>query len=219
VTASIVIFAAIAAFLGLRLYAVLGKRTGHEQPFAAPEDKPLPQAGGEQPKMEAPDRSRTNDIAPPVLEESASAGLRAIAAADRNFTPENFVEGAKGAYRMILEAYWAGKLADVAAYMADDVREAFAEAEADRTKAGEILDNRLITIERAVIAGAELNRGFAQVTVRFDADIAAVTRDTEGRVTAGSLSDAVSSHDVWTFSREIRSADPNWVLTDTDEAA
>jgi predicted lipid-binding transport protein (Tim44 family) len=219
VTATIVIFAAIAAFLGLRLYAVLGKRTGHEQTFTAPEDKPVPAINGEQPKSDTPDRSRTNDVTPPVLEESASAGLRAIAAADRNFSPETFVEGAKGAYRMILEAYWAGKLDDVAAYMAEDVREAFADADAERVKAGEMLDNRLITIERAVISAAELNRGFAQVTVRFDADIAAVTRDTEGRVTAGSLSDAVSSHDVWTFSREIRASDPNWVLTDTDEAA
>jgi predicted lipid-binding transport protein (Tim44 family) len=219
VTTTIVVFAAIAAFLALRLYAVLGKRTGHEQPFTAPEDKPVPSINGDQPKTDSPDRSRANDIAPPILEESASAGLRAIAAADRNFTPESFVEGAKGAYRMILEAYWAGKLADVAAFMADDVREAFADADAERAKAGEVLDNRLITIERAVISGAELNRGFAQVTVRFDADIAAVTRDTEGRVIAGSLSDAVSSHDVWTFSREIRSSDPNWVLTDTDEAA
>jgi predicted lipid-binding transport protein (Tim44 family) len=219
VTTTIVVFAAIAAFLALRLYAVLGKRTGHEQPFTAPEDKPVPAINGEQPKTDAPDRSRANEITPQILEESASAGLRAIAAADRNFTPESFVEGAKGAYRMILEAYWAGKLADVSAFMADDVREAFAEADAERAKAGEVLDNRLITIERAIISGAELSRGFAQVTVRFDADIAAVTRDTEGRVIAGSLSDAVSSHDVWTFSREIRSSDPNWVLTDTDEAA
>ena len=52
----------------------------------------------------------------------------------------------------------------------------------------------------------------------WSADIAAVTRDTEGNVIAGSLSDAVETHDVWTFEREIRSSDPNWILVDTDEA-
>ena len=55
-------------------------------------------------------------------------------------------------------------------------------------------------------------------SVRFDADIAAVTRDAEGQVLAGSLTDALETHDVWTFEREVRSDDPNWILVDTDEA-
>ena len=59
----------------------------------------------------------------------------------------------------------------------------------------------------------------AAVTVRFDADIAAVTRDEAGEVVAGSLTDAVPTHDVWTFSRHLRADDPNWVLIETDEAA
>ncbi|MFP5455915.1 MAG: TIM44-like domain-containing protein, partial [Alphaproteobacteria bacterium] len=48
---------------------------------------------------------------------------------------------------------------------------------------------------------------------------AAVTRDAEGNVLAGSLSDAVPTHDVWTFSRHVRADDPNWMLVETDEAA
>ena len=54
--------------------------------------------------------------------------------------------------------------------------------------------------------------------MRFDADIAAVTRDGEGHVVAGSTSDAVETHDVWTFVRQVKTADPNWILADTDEA-
>ena len=54
--------------------------------------------------------------------------------------------------------------------------------------------------------------------MRFDADIAAVTRDAEGQVIAGSLTDAVETHDVWTFARTLKSGDPNWKLADTDEA-
>ncbi len=56
------------------------------------------------------------------------------------------------------------------------------------------------------------------ITVRFDADIAAVTRDQDGNLVAGSLSDAVETHDVWTFARNLRSDDPNWKLVETDEA-
>ena len=57
----------------------------------------------------------------------------------------------------------------------------------------------------------------AVVTVRFEADIAAVTRNKDGEVVAGSMSDAVQTRDLWTFRRDIASKDPNWLLVETDE--
>jgi predicted lipid-binding transport protein (Tim44 family) len=214
----IIIFGLAALFLGLRLYSVLGKRTGHEQSFAAPEDKLAPPRPGANPADENRERGTVAEPVPTLADEEAAQGLRAIAAADRSFTPDSFIEGASGAYRMILEAYWQGRLDDIAPFVAPDVLEAFTEAAAARETAGEILDNRLITIERAVISAASLENGTARITVRFDADIAAVTKDKDGKVIAGSLTDAVPTHDAWTFGREVRSADPNWVLIDTDEA-
>ena len=68
-----------------------------------------------------------------------------------------------------------------------------------------------------MIAEASLERSVAVVTVRFEADIAAVTRNAEGEVVAGSLSDAVQTRDLWTFRRDIASRDPNWLLIETDE--
>ena len=76
-----------------------------------------------------------------------------------------------------------------------------------------------MTIEKARIVSADVTGRVAQVTVAFDADIAAVTRDAEGNVVAGSLTDAVPTVDVWTFTRTLKSDDPNWILTDTDESA
>ncbi|GAA3264047.1 hypothetical protein GCM10020258_30120 [Sphingomonas yabuuchiae] len=95
---------------------------------------------------------------------------------------------------------------------------AFAEAIEQRREAGQTLDNRLIRVESAKIVDAQVEAREARITVRFDADIAAVTRDAEGHVIAGSLSDAVETHDVWTFARTLKSGDPNWKLVDTDEA-
>nr|MDQ3078246.1 Tim44/TimA family putative adaptor protein [Pseudomonadota bacterium] len=86
-----------------------------------------------------------------------------------------------------------------------------------RTKDGLVLDNRLVTVDQAVIAGAEVDRKVALVTVRFEADIAAVTRNAEGEVVAGSLSDAVQTRDRWTFRRDVGANDPNWQLVETDE--
>lgn len=213
----LVIFAMIALFLGMRLYAVLGKRTGHEQPLSRPPED-LVRDRVSQPAIED-----TRDAPAVVPEEQhtpgADAGLRAIGVADRSFSSVEFVEGAKKAYQMILEAFWAGKEDEYAPYVADDVREAFAEAIKDRADQGHVLDNRMVRIDRAVISDARVSGGVAEIVVRFDADIAAVTRDTEGRVIAGSLTDAVPTHDAWTFTRNLRSSDPNWILTDTDEAA
>jgi predicted lipid-binding transport protein (Tim44 family) len=216
----IIIFALAAVFLGLRLYAVLGKRTGHEQGFTTPEETTVPAIGSPKAADDRRERPQSLDLGEPVeTNEAALKGLRAIAAADRGFSPEEFVEGATHAYGMVLKAYWAGDLSPVEGFVAEDVRDAFADAIESRSAAGQTLDNRLIAVERAVISSAELDKGVATITVRFDADIAAVTRDMAGTVIAGSVTDAVPTHDAWTFSREIKSRDPNWILTDTDEAS
>ncbi len=212
----VIVFAMIAAFLALRLYGVLGKRTGHEQ-------QPLPRAAEERGAL--PVVPRTVDVAAEPreaanrhIEPKAEAGLRAIVAGEPGFDVGQFLQGAKGAYRMVLEAFWKGDEAALADLAGDDVRAAFGEAIAQRREAGETLDNRLVTIERAVIADAQLAGREARITVRFDADIAAITRNAEGQVIAGSLTDAVETHDVWTFMRTLKSGDPNWKLVDTDEA-
>ena len=64
---------------------------------------------------------------------------------------------------------------------------------------------------------ATLHGGQALLQVQFVADVAAVTRDKDGNVIAGSLDDAIESRDVWTFSRNITARDPNWLLDETDE--
>lgn len=58
----------------------------------------------------------------------------------------------------------------------------------------------------------------ARISIRFAADIAAVTRNAAGQVVAGSLDDAVEARDLWTFSRNVTSASPDWLLDETDEA-
>jgi predicted lipid-binding transport protein (Tim44 family) len=211
----VVLFAAIAAFLALRLYAVLGKRTGHEQPLPKPAEE----------RVAAPPMPRTIDVVPEVretggrnIEAGAENGLRAVIAADSSFDVAQFIDGAKSAYRMILEAFWKGDAETLGWLVEDDVRKGFEEAISERQAAGHVLDNRLIAIERAMIADATVEGRVARITVRFDADIAAVTRDQEGNVVAGSLTDAVETHDLWTFARNLRSDDPNWKLVETDEA-
>ncbi len=211
----IVILAMVAAFLALRLYSVLGKRTGHEQPVAPVEERPAMSA----PTIVDSARAAAPPVNDSVFEPAAAAGVRTIIAAEPSFDVGRFVEGAKAAYRMILEAYWRGEAGQLEGLTSDDVRAAFARSIAERSTAGHVLDNRLVAIERASISEAKVENGVAEITVKFEADIAAVTRDSDGKVVAGSTSDAVTTVDVWTFSRTLKSDDPNWILTDTDESA
>jgi predicted lipid-binding transport protein (Tim44 family) len=148
---------------------------------------------------------------------TAGPGVRALLAADPSFDVAHFLEGSKAAYRMILEAFWKGDLDVVRPHADDHVFETFAGAVEQRQKDELTVDNRLVAVEQALIADAQLERSVALVTVRFEADIAAVTRNKDGEVVAGSLSDAVQTRDLWTFRRDIASNDPNWLLIETDE--
>jgi predicted lipid-binding transport protein (Tim44 family) len=214
---TIVILAMVFLFVAFRLWSVLGRRTGHEQTIARPaEAAPAPLPAG----RALPDATVSAiPQRPAVVEQRAETGIRSIVAADPSFDAGQFLEGARSAYRMILEAFWRGDEEALRRLTNDDVYEAFAGAIEARKTAGEVLDNRLVLIENAVIEQAVLSGRVAHVTVRFDADIAAVTRNVEGEVLAGSMTDAVPTHDVWTFAREVRAADPNWLLIETDEAA
>jgi predicted lipid-binding transport protein (Tim44 family) len=217
VTVEIVLLAMVALFVGLRLYSVLGRRTGHEQ---QPILRPAESAKAPDATMTVPDASPERPEATGlVYEEPAANGIRAIVSADPQFDVARFLEGAQAAYRMILEAFWGGDRETLRGLVGDDVRASFEAAIAEREAAGHRLDNRLVAIERAVIADAQIRGRDAEVEVRFDADICAVTRDGEGQVIAGTLTDAVATHDVWTFRRDLASADPNWLLVETDEAA
>jgi predicted lipid-binding transport protein (Tim44 family) len=213
----IVILALVALFIGLRLYSVLGERTGHEQqqPILKPAD---PDARVEprvsQPSTTAPTAADSGDLA---FLPTAGPGVRAILAADPAFDVARFLEGAKAAYQMILEAFWKGDLDSVRGHVDDHVFETFSGAIEQRKKDGLTLANRLVTIDQAVISEAAIERGVAIVAVRFEADIAAVTRNSGGEVVAGSLSDAVQTRDLWTFRRDSASRDPNWLLIETDE--
>lgn len=214
-TVEIVIMAMVAAFLGLRLYSVLGRRAEHEE---RPRLEPKEVAAGA-----APDRAERAGSVPaprllvPGVTPAIERGLKEIAAADRRFDTLAFLEGAKGAYRMVLEAFWSGDKQALGPLCDKDVFGAFEAAIDARAAAGERLENRLVRIDEATIVAASFEAPIARVAVRFTADIAAVTRNKDGVVVAGSLDDAIEARDLWTFSRDVTAQAPDWLLDETDE--
>jgi predicted lipid-binding transport protein (Tim44 family) len=216
----IILLAMVALFVGLRLFSVLGQRTGHEQEHRMPPQPVEPRptmASAPQPLPDVmPDDGNEADG---LVGPAASAGVRKIASADSSFDINSFLIGAQSAYKMILDSFWKGDREDLRHLVSEEVFDSFAVAIDAREEQGHVLDNRLVAIERTQVESAEFRSPIARITLRFDADIAAVTRDKDGNVIAGSLSDAVQTHDVWTFQRNVRDADPNWLLVETDEGS
>ena len=105
-TVEIVIMAMVAAFLGLRLYSVLGRRAEHEEkPIQGRLDTPAADAAP-LPRPVLGDGANARPMVPGVT-PAIERGLREISAADRRFDLLAFLDGAKGAYRMVLDAFWA----------------------------------------------------------------------------------------------------------------
>lgn len=214
----------IAAFLGLRLYSVLGRKAEHEEEIVPTRFDPQDQQGRARQTMRQPSapQSTPDNVAVlrsrtiPGVSAAAEQGLRQIAETDRHFDFHAFLQGARGAYGMVLEAFWKGEREHLKALCTSEIYNGFADAIAEREAAGEEVDNRLIRIEEAIVRKAALDGHMARITISFRADIAAITRNREGVVVAGSMDDAVESQDVWTFSRDIRADSPDWLLEETD---
>ncbi len=222
-TFDIVLLAMVAAFLGLRLYSVLGKRTGHEQkPIAGPQDDASSSDNANSDVVDIMQRAaakiESQAIKAEMVDPAAQNSLRDIMAADRGFNLAQFSTGAKAAYELTLSSFWGGKREELQKLCDAGVYADFEAAIIAREQAGQIVENKLVRIEKVSIVDAEFDKPIARVTVRFDADIAALTRDKDGNIIGGSLSDAIETHDIWTFERDVKNSDRNWTLTATDVA-
>lgn len=233
-----IIFALLAAFVLWKLRSVLGERNGEEKqrgnPFLNP-PRGAPQRQGEasdnvirlpgapEPVAASANENRADSsdrwkgFAEPG--SKAWAGLDAIAAADRSFALQPFLNGAKTAYEMIISAFAAGDRETLEGLLATHVYNNFAAAIAEREKRGEKVETTLVSINEVSVEDAALRGRAAEITLRFAAEMITATRDQNGAVIEGSSDRVTSTDDVWTFTRDAGSRDPNWRLTATGAEA
>lgn len=221
------VFMGLAAIVIWRLWAVLGTRTGHEQippSRFSRRPEPLPESPVEngtilnhpahQPDEPEAGPDRWAGIA--EADSDVARGLTAIAAADPSFDAKAFLEGARGAYEMIVTAFANGDRNTLRDLLSREVFEGFASAIADREKRGETVEMTFVSIDRAVIEDAQLRAKSAQLTVRFLSKLISATRDKDGHIVDGTPDRVVDMTDIWTFARDTGQRDPNWKLIATD---
>lgn len=209
----ILFFAALAIFLGVRLYMTLGKSTGRtpeEHAREAKQRKPAPEpASASQPASPAaPPEAIAAHYAGP-----AGPGLTDIAEADQTFDPETFVQGARQAYRMVVEAYAKGDRDTLSTLLGPRVYDAYDRAISEREAKGQTQITEFERLREAEISEASLNDSRARIKVAFTAELATETRDADGERLSGDLSRLKTVSEVWSFERDVTSSDPNWWLT------
>lgn len=193
------LLAAIALFVGWRLYVTLGEDSG--PPEGRTRD-PAPAAPESRREAHQPDA----DAGRPHFTGPAAAGLEAIYGADPGFNPRDFLFGARGAYEMIVSAFAKGDRDQLRPLLDDDVYDAWDVAITERDAKGED-GMQLLRLRKAEVAEASLDEaGTARVTVEFESELGDGDRTTR-------------AHELWTFKRATQSDDPNWVLDDVDTAS
>ena len=212
----LLVLAGIAIFLILKLRSVLGTRDGFEKP-PIPLDEVRPRVRRDFEVIEGgPDR----DIIDHVPEGSdAAKALAEMKKAEPSFAVGPFLQGARGAYEMILMAFEKGELDRIRPFLSDDVEASFGEAIAAREAEGLTVEAAFLGIKELVLHDATFNKesGFGEISVRFVADQTYVVRNKAGEIVEGSPREVKKSRDIWTFARRMGSDDPNWQLVATGD--
>lgn len=224
----IILFAMIAAFLVLRLRSVLGRHKYDGRPPSRPADQlpgdPLaqPTHTGDDTVIPLPDRMRRPRVENPFDDQPIAgpagpldAGIAEMRAHDPRFDLKEFVSGARAAFEMIVQGFAEGDRKTLKELLSTEVYDNFDGAMRDRESRNEILENTLIRIVSVDATEAEVEHGIASITVRIVSEQVNVTKNAAGEIVSGNANHIAEVIDVWTFSRDLRSRDPNWKLVAT----
>jgi predicted lipid-binding transport protein (Tim44 family) len=207
----IILFAMVAGFLVLRLRSVLGRRTGNERRRDLFFRRPRALAE----KVPAAAEATPLAVTPSVPVDKMTEGLNQIRRADPRFDPQGFLDGARVAFDMIVTAFAGGDKAALRPLLSDEVFQQFVAAIDERNAAQETLETKILQLDNSKIVEADLSGRTAQVTVELVSHQINVTRAMDGSIVDGDPQHPTEKTDYWTFARDTRSADPNWVLVAT----
>lgn len=217
----IIFLAAVAAFIAFKLRGVLGRDSGADpgtpRPRRAEEERgrviPMPGAG----QPPAPEKQAAEDILllAGMDDPDISKALIEIKKEDHAFSVGGFLDGARTAFEWVFDAFVKKNRRMLKSLLAKDIYEDFVR-ELDRVEAEERRpDSTLVAIRSAEIAGAELKKGAARITVKFVSEQVTVLRDKEGHIVEGDPSRTDTVENEWVFERNLKSGNPNWTVVAT----
>ena len=187
----IILLAMIAGFIFLRLRGILGKKTGFEDEI---------KSNFHQETVDANDASVEKILNSETFDEKAK---------------KEFLKGAQIAYETIVTNFSKGKLKDIKSLLDLNVYEQFNSALSERNSKNYSSETTFVGINSAEIKDHKQNKNMLEVTVEFVSEIISCIKDKENKVISGDPEKIKKVHDVWKFSKDSRSNNPNWLLIDT----
>ena len=184
----IILLAMIAGFIFLRLRGILGKKTGYEE--------------------------NIQNTFPHDISETKSKNDLNVVSFDEKSKNE-FINGAKVAYETIITNFAKGQLKDIKSLLDQNVYKQFDDAIKDRKAKNISSETTFIGVNSAEIKKHNQNKNILEVTVEFVSEIISCMKDKDNKVISGDPETVKKVHDIWKFSKDIRSPNPNWFLIDT----
>ncbi|MBL4612746.1 MAG: Tim44 domain-containing protein [Emcibacter sp.] len=224
----IIILALVAVFIIFQLRRTLGKKTGYDPTKDRPKDQ---NNNARQQNDEQNDEQGAEDnvfqIRPDVEQDQPAMNLglakssphydviEKINRFDSSFTLRNFFDGAEYAYGLILNSFWSKDRKTLRSMLSRQVFEQFEGAIGQLEKQNLQSKNKLMDVEKIDLVEANLTGSLAEVTVEFTSHMIMSTLDSDNNLVEGSADKSVKISDIWTFCRDVKSADPNWTLVAT----
>ncbi len=199
----VILWAAIATIVCVVFYSVLGKSVGKG-----------PESSVDPTKLFEKESNTPLPVIDPVADDLGFPALRDIAAADPGFTPAYFIDGAKGAYSMILESFASGDKDDLKDLLTPSVYEVYAAAIDERLSENLTQVTDLARLIDAEIVDATKTGSTAHISVEYTAELSSALVDADGQTVQGDPDLLSRVSEVWTFERDLKSKDLNWRLSD-----
>lgn len=218
----IVLFALLAVYMFYRLWMVFGNESEEDQqrrennksytpPVDQSDDKVInlpikPRAITSQEEEQQED----SDFVASVRD-----GIRQIKLIAPTFNPHQFLKGAKAAYKMIIEAFASADLETLTELTSAKVLASFKTAIDDRIAQQWTFNSTIESFDKIDIESITLKETLAMISVRYRTRQINFTTTSDGVIIDNPAKISVNVTDIWTFSRDLKSEDPNWQLIST----
>jgi len=217
----IFILAMIAVFIINRLRNSLGKKTGNETDIAQKfSQKPSKFTESNPDKEIEKTKNQVTEAKNIILHKNSSINekLNNIVKIDPSFTVENFIDGAKKAFEYILVKYSENDLKSLKGLLAPQILANFTDQIKVRQKQKQTLGITILKIdEPEIIDVSVIKNKLCFIKLEFKSQQVQTTKDSNNEIIDGNDNLILNISELWTFSKEIKNKNPNWVLEKIEE--
>ena len=199
----IIILGLLALFLGFRLKNLLGDRSGYSEDVNNLETY----------NEKKPDKNNVINL---NKKKISGEGLEVLKKSDPNFSEEEFITGAKQAFKIIIEAFVDSDVEKLKPLIDYELLKSFTKSISEREARQEKQFVDILSINKLDIINISLNDNIASISIRIESEQIKYTIDKNDKIIDGNKEVSEIIKDKWVLERDISSNNPNWQLVETD---